>query len=95
MTDNDTITCERFLPHPAAAVWKALTDPDLHARWWAAGDIKPIVGHRFTLDMGGFGRQPCQVTDVDHERLLAYRFAEGSLTPPSPGHSSPRATAPA
>ncbi|MEV7568001.1 SRPBCC family protein [Streptomyces tanashiensis] len=79
MTGSDTITCERFLPHPPSAVWKALTDPDLHARWWAAGDIKPVVGHRFTLDMGGFGRQPCQVTDVDHERLLAYRFAQGSL----------------
>ncbi|MGW0966552.1 SRPBCC family protein [Streptomyces sp. NPDC002516] len=79
MTDNNAITCERFLPHPPAAVWKALTDPDLHARWWAEGDIKAVVGHRFTLDMGNFGRQPCEVTEVDDERLLAYRFAEGSL----------------
>ena len=79
MTENNTITCEKFLPHPPAAVWKALTDPDLHARWWAAGDIKPVVGHRFTLDMGTFGSQPCEVTEVDDQRLLAYRFAEGSL----------------
>ncbi|MET8544567.1 SRPBCC domain-containing protein [Kitasatospora sp. NPDC004799] len=79
MTENNTITCEKFLPHPPAAVWKALTDPELHARWWAAGDIKPVVGHRFTLDMGNFGSQPCEVTEVDDQRLLAYRFAEGSL----------------
>ncbi|WP_369142096.1 SRPBCC domain-containing protein [Streptomyces sp. R44] len=79
MTENNTITCEKFLPHPPAAVWKALTDPDLHARWWAAGDIKPVVGHRFTLDMGNFGSQPCEVTEVDEQRLLAYRFAEGTL----------------
>ncbi|MEU6882173.1 SRPBCC domain-containing protein [Streptomyces sp. NPDC046712] len=79
MTVNNTITCEKFLPHSPAAVWKALTDPDLHARWWAAGDVKPVVGHRFTLDMGNFGRQPCEVIEVDNERLLAYRFAEGSL----------------
>ncbi|MFJ4036018.1 SRPBCC family protein [Streptomyces griseoluteus] len=79
MTENNTITCEKFLPHPPAAVWKALTDPDLHARWWAAGDIKPVAGHRFTLDMGAFGSQPCEVTEVDAQRLLAYRFAEGSL----------------
>ncbi|MFF8648377.1 SRPBCC domain-containing protein [Streptomyces griseoluteus] len=79
MTENNTITCEKFLPHPPAAVWKALTDPDLHARWWAAGDIKPVAGHRFTLDMGTFGSQPCEVTEVDAQRLLAYRFAEGSL----------------
>ncbi|MFF8913879.1 SRPBCC domain-containing protein [Streptomyces sp. NPDC015032] len=79
MTENNTITCEKFLPHPPAAVWKALTDPDLHARWWAAGDIKPVVGHHFALDMGNFGSQPCEVTQVDDQRLLAYRFAEGSL----------------
>ncbi|MCG6494388.1 SRPBCC domain-containing protein [Kitasatospora sp. A2-31] len=79
MTENNRITCERFLSHPPAAVWRALTDPDLHARWWAAGDIKPVVGHRFTLDMGAFGNQPCEVTEVDDQRLLAYRFAEGSL----------------
>ncbi|MFG2947153.1 SRPBCC family protein [Streptomyces adustus] len=79
MTENDTITCEKFLPHPPAKVWRALTDPELHARWWAAGDVKPVVGHRFTLDMGNFGLQPCEVTEVDEQRLLAYRFAEGAL----------------
>ncbi|GHJ91245.1 hypothetical protein SNE510_07640 [Streptomyces sp. NE5-10] len=77
--DSGTITCEKFLPHPPAAVWRALTDPDLHARWWAAGDVKPVVGHRFALDMGNFGSQPCEVTAVEDERLLAYRFAEGTL----------------
>ncbi|MFJ8129482.1 SRPBCC family protein [Streptomyces hydrogenans] len=77
--DSGAITCEKFLPHPPAAVWRALTDPDLHARWWAAGDVKPVVGHRFALDMGNFGSQPCEVTAVEDERLLAYRFAEGTL----------------
>lgn len=79
MTENNTINRERFLPHRTAAVWSALTEPDLHARWWAAGDIKPVVGHRFTLDMGNFGSQQCEVTEVEPERLLAYRFAEGTL----------------
>ncbi|MEV0579798.1 SRPBCC domain-containing protein [Streptomyces sp. NPDC050392] len=79
MTRIDTFTCERFLPYSPAAVWRALTDPELHARWWAAGDIKPVVGHRFTLDMGNFGEQPCEVTAVEDERILAYRFAEGTL----------------
>jgi uncharacterized protein YndB with AHSA1/START domain len=79
MTDDATIRLDTFLPHPPAAVWRALTDPELHARWWAAGDVKPVVGHRFALDMGPWGSQPCEVTDVEEERLLAYRFAEGSL----------------
>ncbi|GHE85369.1 hypothetical protein GCM10014715_46960 [Streptomyces spiralis] len=79
MTENNAIDLERFLPHPPAAVWNALTDPELHARWWAAGDVKAVVGHRFTLDMGNFGKQPCEVTEVEDRRLLVYRFAEGSL----------------
>ncbi|GAA1080695.1 MULTISPECIES: SRPBCC domain-containing protein [Kitasatospora] len=79
MTDSDTIHCDRFLPHPPAAVWRALTDPELHARWWAAGDVRPVVGHRFSLDMGPWGSQPCEVTAVEEERLLRYTFAEGSL----------------
>lgn len=79
MAEPTAIHCEQYLAHPPARVWKALTDPGLHARWWVPGDIKPIVGHLFTLDMGNWGVQPCQVTAVEPERLLAYRFAEGSL----------------
>ncbi|WP_129311450.1 SRPBCC domain-containing protein [Streptomyces sp. L2] len=79
MTASNEINCEKFLPHPPSAVWAALTDPVLHARWWAAGDVKPLVGHRFTLDMGAWGPQPCEVTEVEPERLLSYRFAEGTL----------------
>ncbi|MCU7824418.1 SRPBCC domain-containing protein [Kitasatospora sp. DSM 101779] len=79
MTDSDTIHCDRYLPHPPAAVWRALTDPELHARWWAAGDVRPVLGHRFSLDMGPWGSQPCEVTAVEEERLLRYTFAEGSL----------------
>ena len=51
-TTKDMIVVERLYDHPPAAVWRALTDPALHARWWAAGDVRPVVGHRFTLDMG-------------------------------------------
>lgn len=79
MTEQPVIRCDQFLPHPPAVVWTALTDPDLLARWWAPGDVKPVVGHRFTLDMGGWGVQPCEVTAVDPERLLSIRFAEETL----------------
>jgi uncharacterized protein YndB with AHSA1/START domain len=79
MTESNAIHCEQYLAHPPAKVWAALTEPELHARWWAAGDVKAVVGHRFTLDMGAWGEQPCEVTEVVPERRLAYRFAEGSL----------------
>ncbi|MFE5584973.1 SRPBCC domain-containing protein [Kitasatospora sp. NPDC056531] len=79
MTEKAAINCDEFLPYPPARVWEALTDPELHARWWAAGDVKAVVGHRFTLDMGPWGQQPCEVVEVEVERLLKYSFAEGSL----------------
>lgn len=41
--------------------------------------MKPVVGHRFTLDMGPWGQQPCEVLAVEPERLLSYRFAPGTL----------------
>ena len=70
---------DQFLAHPPAAVWAALTTPDLMARWWVPGDVRPVVGHHFTLDMGTWGQQPATVTAVEPERLLRYTFAEGTL----------------
>jgi uncharacterized protein YndB with AHSA1/START domain len=75
----NAIHLEHVYAHAPSAVWKALTDPALHARWWAAGDVKPVVGHRFELDMGTWGKQPCEVMEVQPERLLKYRFATTSL----------------
>jgi uncharacterized protein YndB with AHSA1/START domain len=79
MTNRATIELEHFYASPPSAVWRALTDPELHARWWAAGDVKAVVGHRFDLDMGKWGKQACEVLAVEHERLLRYRFATGGL----------------
>lgn len=79
MTQTSAVTCDQFIAHPPEAVWRALTDPDLLARWWTPGDIQPVVGHRFSLDMGVWGHQPCEVTAVDPPKLLAYTFAGGTL----------------
>lgn len=79
MRSHDVIRAEQFYAHPPSALWKALTDPDLVARWWAAGDIRAVVGHRFDLDMGQWGKQPCEVLAVEPERLLRFRFAAGVL----------------
>ncbi|MFO0728529.1 MAG: SRPBCC domain-containing protein [Myxococcota bacterium] len=79
MSDKRAIEVEHYYRHPPAAVWRALTTPELHAKWWAPGDVRPIVGHRFELDMGAYGKQPCEVVEVEPERLFKYRFAAGSL----------------
>ncbi|MBM2622487.1 SRPBCC domain-containing protein [Actinoplanes sp. LDG1-06] len=76
----NSIECDQFIAKPPAAVWRVLTEPELHAKWWVAGDIKPVVGHRFTLDMGAqWGEQQCEVLEVEPEKLLRYTFAEGVL----------------
>ncbi|HXA55792.1 MAG TPA: SRPBCC domain-containing protein [Candidatus Acidoferrum sp.] len=79
MIQPGVVRFSEFINHPPAKVWRALTDPVIHARWWAAGDIKPVVGHHFTLDMGQWGEQPCEVIAVEPERLLSYTFAPGTL----------------
>jgi uncharacterized protein YndB with AHSA1/START domain len=79
MTTPPVIRIERLYAHPPAALWRALTTPELHARWWAPGDVRPMIGHRFTLDMGKWGNQPCEVLAVEPERLFRYRFATDSL----------------
>ena len=75
----NTIDCDEFIPHPPEAVWQALTDPKMLARWWAPGAVRAEVGHTFTLDMGPWGQQSCRVLEVQQERLLRYSFAEGVL----------------
>ena len=79
MSKPGVIQLDHVYAHPPAAIWRALTDPELHARWWAAGDVRPVLGHRFELDMGKWGKQPCEVIAVEPERLLSYRFATGTL----------------
>jgi uncharacterized protein YndB with AHSA1/START domain len=75
MAEPGVIRMSQFINHPPAKVWRALTTPELHARWWAAGDVKPVVGHTFTLDMGPWGQQACKVIAVEPEKLLSYEFA--------------------
>lgn len=79
MTGPGLIQIVQFIEHPPAQVWDALTNPTVHAKWWAAGEVRPIVGHRFTLDMGAWGQQPCEVIAIEPEKLFRYFFASGTL----------------
>ena len=79
MAGEGVISLDQWIPQSPARVWRALTDPSLLARWWAAGDISPVPGHRFNLDMGAWGNQPCRVLEVDPGKSISYTFAEGAL----------------
>ncbi|WP_369779680.1 SRPBCC domain-containing protein [Streptomyces sp. R33] len=52
MTRREDLTAvhvDQFLPHPPAKVWRALTEPELLARWFMPGDFRLEVGHRYTM----------------------------------------------
>ncbi len=79
MKTHGTVRLEHRYAHAPDRVWRALTTPALLARWWGAGDIRAEVGHRFEVDMGPWGRQPCEVVAVEAHRMLRFRFATTSL----------------
>lgn len=79
MIEPGLIQITQFIPHPPSRVWAALTVPALLEKWWAKGDVRAEVGHRFVLDMGQWGQQPCEVLTVEHEKLITYSFAPGTL----------------
>lgn len=74
MTDPRSVVIERDLPHPPAKLWRALTQPHLVEEWLMKGDIRPDVGHRFTLTGDWGGVLDCEVLTVEPERILAYSW---------------------
>lgn len=87
---TETIRVDLRLPHPPEVVWRALTEPEVLARWWTSGDIRAEVGHRFLLDMEGWGQVPCEVLEVEVGERFAYRFTDDwtltwTLTPDGGG----------
>ncbi|WAC93954.1 SRPBCC family protein [Mycobacterium sp. Aquia_213] len=73
-TSPATIRVEQFVAAPPEKVWRLLTEPDLLRLWWADGQVAAVVGHQFTLDMPGYGKQPCKVLEVDAPRRFVYTF---------------------
>ena len=71
---TDSIALDQFVAAPPERVWRTLTEPELVARWWAPGDVAPVVGHRFHLQMPVYGSVPCEVTEAEPPRLFTYTF---------------------
>ena len=65
---------EEFLPCPADRVWRALTDPDLIARWLMPNDFRLEAGHRFAI--GSDPIRQCGLGGTGHCEVLA--FDEGN-----------------
>ncbi|MFW0793212.1 SRPBCC domain-containing protein [Gordonia sp. CPCC 205515] len=72
----ESIHVDQFIAASPETVWRTLTEPELLARWWVAGNVAPVVGHEFTLDMPGFGLQPCRVVEVEKPTRFVYTFTD-------------------
>lgn len=77
------IRLDQFIAHPPAKVWRALTEPELLARWLMPNDFRLEVGHRFTFTtqprkQAGFdGIVHCEVLRIEPEKLLKISWRGG------------------
>jgi uncharacterized protein YndB with AHSA1/START domain len=75
---TETIRVDQFVAASPETVWRLLTEPDLLRQWWAEGEVafetQAVVGHQFTLDMPGYGKQACKVLEVDPPHRFVYAF---------------------
>ncbi len=71
---TETIRVDQFVAAPLHTVWRMLTESELLRLWLAEGQVAAVVGHQFTLDMPGYGKQPCKVLEVDEPHRFVYTF---------------------
>lgn len=81
--DTRSVTMEFDLPHPPAKIWRALTEPDLLAKWLMTTDMKPVVGRSFT-----FKTQPapwwdgivhCEMKEIELHKRLRYSWRAAGI----------------
>lgn len=87
MTETADLTAIRvvdFLPQEPAVVWRALTTPDLLARWLMPNDFAPVVGHHFTFRTDPIpatrfsGVIACEVLELREPEELVISWADES-----------------
>lgn len=90
MTDDLTaIHVDQFLPHSPAKVWRALTEPELIAKWMMPGDFRLEVGHRYTLQAmampatGFSGSVRAEVLGFEAGRMLRIGWQDADPAPES------------
>lgn len=80
--DRTEVRVEDFLPQPPAAVWRALTTPELLAQWLMPNDFEPRTGHRFhfrtdPIPAARFtGVIACEVLDLRESELLVISWSD-------------------
>jgi uncharacterized protein YndB with AHSA1/START domain len=75
----ESLTIDQPINASPAQVWERITTPEGIARWWRPGDIAPVLGHEFTMDMEKWGMIPCRIIEVVPHERLAYTFGDFEL----------------
>lgn len=78
MNEDSTVVLTFELSHAPGKVWRALTEPDLLARWLMKTDLQPTVGHGFQFRMEPTphwnGIVDCEILEVEEPRFLSYAW---------------------
>lgn len=79
----NSIHLVRTYPHPREKVWRALTEPELLARWLMPNDFEARVGHRFTFQAepapGFDGVVHCEVQELEPPVRLVLSWSGGPI----------------
>jgi uncharacterized protein YndB with AHSA1/START domain len=73
-SETETIRVDQYVAAAPEQVWRLLTESELVRLWLAEGQVAAVVGHQFTLDMPGYGKQPCKVLEVNEPHRSVYTF---------------------
>jgi uncharacterized protein YndB with AHSA1/START domain len=77
--DPAVVELDRFMAQSPATVWRALTEPDLMARWCARPvGLRPEVGTTFILEIPSDppGEVSCEVIAAEPERRFTHSYTD-------------------
>lgn len=84
MSESKSIVIVEDYAASPARVWRAMTDPELIARWMMANDFVPEVGHEFTMQgvpvpaVKFSGTIRCKVLELVVERRLSLSWGDAA-----------------
>ncbi|MBD8498019.1 SRPBCC family protein [Paenibacillus arenosi] len=64
------------LKAPIEKVWAAVSTAEGIAVWFMPSDFEPVVGHKFHLEAGPFGKSPCEVTAIEPPHKLSFTWGK-------------------